>query len=103
MVLDEAHTYSGAQGIEVAMLVRRLKERLSKKPGDMICIATSATLINDDADKAVVFAHNLFGEDFDIDDIIFGEPTYSEFSLSKENYEYISPDVYIHSDFDYLD
>jgi len=31
LVLDEAHTYSGAKGIEVAMLVRRLKERLSKK------------------------------------------------------------------------
>jgi len=102
LVLDEAHTYSGAQGIEVAMLVRRLKERLSKKPGDMICIATSATLINDDADKAVVFAENLFGEDFDVDDIIFGETDISSLAISKDKYEYISPDVYIHSDFNHL-
>jgi len=102
LVLDEAHTYSGTQGIEVAMLVRRLKERLSKKPGDMICIATSATLINDDADQAVVFAQNLFGENLDVDDIIFGEPNNSNLTLSTDNYEYISPDVYIHHDFDHL-
>lgn len=28
LVLDEAHTYTGAKGTEVAYLVRRLKERL---------------------------------------------------------------------------
>jgi len=102
LVFDEAHTYSGAQGIEVAMLVRRLKERLSKKTGDMICVATSATLINDDADKAVLFAQNLFGEDFDTDDIIFGEPTISSLANFKENYKYFSPDVYIHPNFIHL-
>jgi len=102
LVLDEAHTYSGAQGIEVAMLMRRLKERLSKKPGDMLCIATSATLINDDADKAVIFAENLFGEDLDIDGIIFGEPNIADIELDQKSYKDISSDVYIHSDFDYL-
>jgi len=102
LVLDEAHTYSGAQGIEVAMLVRRLKERLSKMPGDMLCIATSATLINDDADKAVAFAENLFGEDFDVADIIFGEPNISSLDHSQKKYKHISPEVYIHSDFDHL-
>src|SRR5690554_2588395 len=35
VVLDEAHTYAGAQGIEVAMLLRRLKQRLGKKRGEM--------------------------------------------------------------------
>ena len=102
LVLDEAHTYSGAQGIEVAMLVRRLKERLSKNPDDMLCIATSATLINDDAEKAVVFANNLFGENLNNDDIIFGEPTISDLDIDQKSYKYISPEVYIHSDFDYL-
>jgi len=68
----------------------------------MICIATSATLINDDADQAVVFAQNLFGENLDVDDIIFGEPNNSNLTLSTDNYEYISPDVYIHHDFDHL-
>lgn len=102
LVLDEAHTYSGAKGIEVAMLVRRLKERLSKKEGDMLCIATSATLVNDDAEKATIFAENLFGEKLDVDDIIFGEPDITDIELDHENYKSISSDAYIHSDFDQL-
>ena len=44
IVIDEAHTYSGAKGIEIAMLLRRLKERVVKsKPRAIQCVATSAT------------------------------------------------------------
>ncbi|MDQ3010693.1 MAG: DEAD/DEAH box helicase, partial [Acidobacteriota bacterium] len=71
--LDEAHTYTGAQGIEVSMLLRRLKHRLNKQRGQMRCIATSATLIKDDATAAANFAGQLFGETFTADDVIFGE------------------------------
>lgn len=42
LVLDELHTYSGRQGADVAMLVRRLRER-SGNP-NLLCIGTSATL-----------------------------------------------------------
>jgi superfamily II DNA or RNA helicase len=73
IILDEAHTYRGAQGIEVAMLLRRLKERLGKDKGQMQCIATSATLTNEESQAAVDFARNLFGEEFSQDDVIFGE------------------------------
>ena len=73
IVLDEAHTYSGAKGIEVAMLLRRLKHRLGKQPGETRCIATSATLTDDNVEAAVNFAENLFGEEYISDDIIFGE------------------------------
>lgn len=73
LVLDEAHTYAGAQGVEVAMLIRRLKHRLGKTPGDMRCIATSATLTTDEADAAADFAANLFHEPITAEDVIFGE------------------------------
>ncbi len=73
IVLDEAHTYAGAQGIEVGLLIRRLKLRLKKQLGQMRCIATSATLTNDDASNACKFAQALFGEEFTQDDIIFGQ------------------------------
>jgi len=43
LVLDELHTYSGRQGADVAMLVRRLRER-SGNP-HLLCIGTSATLV----------------------------------------------------------
>ena len=81
VVLDEAHTYAGAQGIEVGLLMRRLKLRLGHQPGEMRCIATSATLTNDDATDASKFAQALFGEEFAKDDIIFGQP----------NHEYVLP------------
>lgn len=74
LCLDEAHTYSGAQGIEVSMLLRRLKQRLGKRSGEVRCIATSATLTEDDRGAAARFASNLFGEPFFEEDVIFGTP-----------------------------
>jgi hypothetical protein len=45
IVLDEAHTYDGSLGTEVAWLVRRLAHRLGDPP-DLQYMATSATLIS---------------------------------------------------------
>lgn len=42
LILDELHTYRGRQGADVAVLVRRLRERLSAEK--MTCIGTSATM-----------------------------------------------------------
>lgn len=42
IVFDELHTYRGRQGADVALLIRRLRERL--KAPDAICIGTSATM-----------------------------------------------------------
>jgi len=42
LVLDELHTYRGRQGADVAVLVRRLRERLNAC--HMTCIGTSATM-----------------------------------------------------------
>lgn len=43
LVLDELHTYRGRQGADVAMLVRRVRERVEDTQ-PLICIGTSATL-----------------------------------------------------------
>ena len=100
LVLDEAHTYSGAKGIEVAMLIRRLKLRLGKQIGDMLCIGTSATLGSDDAEKATKFGRDLFGEDFTLDDVIFGEENSEDFSLSNTpNEQGLAPEIYVHEEF----
>jgi len=42
LVLDELHTYRGRQGADVAMLVRRVRDGLSR--GHLQCVGTSATL-----------------------------------------------------------
>jgi hypothetical protein len=44
LVLDEFHTYRGRQGADVAMLVRRVRERMSSQ---LQCIGTSATMKSD--------------------------------------------------------
>jgi DEAD/DEAH box helicase/Helicase conserved C-terminal domain/Domain of unknown function (DUF1998) len=67
-VLDEMHTYSGRQGADMALLVRRFKQRTGTI-GSLHCIGTSATV--DTGDPAVAtaaiahFAGELFGEPFD--------------------------------------
>ena len=45
LVLDELHTYRGRQGADVALLVRRVRERLS--PEKLQCIGTSATMVSE--------------------------------------------------------
>jgi ATP-dependent helicase YprA (DUF1998 family)/very-short-patch-repair endonuclease len=42
LVLDELHTYRGRQGADVALLIRRLKERCASS--ETLCVGTSATL-----------------------------------------------------------
>jgi ATP-dependent helicase YprA (DUF1998 family)/very-short-patch-repair endonuclease len=43
LVLDELHTYRGRQGADVAMLVRRVRDRTNS---DLLCVGTSATMAN---------------------------------------------------------
>jgi ATP-dependent helicase YprA (DUF1998 family) len=100
VVLDEAHTYAGAQGIEVGLLMRRLKLRLGHQPGQMRCIATSATLTDDDAGDACRFAEALFGEVFTQDDIIFGEPDHDYVPPAEPHQPPV--EAYIHERFDEL-
>ena len=79
LILDEAHQYRGVKGMEIGMLLRRLKRRLRDggRNDPFRCIATSATLARDESDddrKAVAdFARNLFGERFENNSVIFGE------------------------------
>lgn len=64
LVLDELHTYTGAQAIEVAFLLRKLKARLGGTAKAPRCVGTSASL--NPARKADLanFASDLFGEPF---------------------------------------
>jgi ATP-dependent helicase YprA (DUF1998 family)/uncharacterized C2H2 Zn-finger protein len=64
LVLDELHTYSGAQAIEVAFLLRKVKAYLGLEADKLRCIGTSASLDPDRKSELVTFARDLFGEDF---------------------------------------
>lgn len=64
IVLDEVHSYAGAQAIEVAFLLRKLKNRLNIPAGQVRTIGTSASLDQSRRAELVDFAENLFGETF---------------------------------------
>jgi len=75
LVFDELHTYRGRQGADVAMLIRRLKERCAAR--NLIHIGTSATMVaNRDASSAerraavAAFAQRLFGHVFEANQVV---------------------------------
>lgn len=88
VVLDEFHTYDGAQGTDVAMLLRRLgltvkahwdsnspvtEEDRARPLGRITPVATSATLgAEGSPDAMLTFAHTVFGEQF-TEDALVGE------------------------------
>lgn len=75
LVFDELHTYRGRQGADVAMLIRRLKERWAAP--DLLHVGTSATMISsggatpEQRRTAVAdFAARLFGHPFEAGQIV---------------------------------
>ena len=71
IVVDELHTFDGAQGTDLACLVRRLKSRLNIQQGDLCCIGTSATMGGEGTAQALLgYAESIFGEPFEKDAIV---------------------------------
>lgn len=75
LVFDELHTYRGRQGADVAMLIRRLKERAAGP--DLIHVGTSATMVagrdaspRERKEAVARFAERLFGTGFAADHVI---------------------------------
>lgn len=73
LVLDELHTYRGRQGADVALLIRRLRER-TRAPL-LQCVGTSATMATEGSSserrQAVAsVASKLFGDEVSSEDII---------------------------------
>lgn len=75
LVFDELHTYRGRQGADVAMLIRRLKERAAS-PG-LVHVGTSATMVANRSatplerrQAVAAFAQRVFGHPISDDDIV---------------------------------
>lgn len=79
LALDELHTYRGRQGADVAMLVRRVRQRLATN-GNLICIGTSATMssADDDSERNRAVA--------EVGSRLFGVPV-SEHDIINEDFE----------------
>ena len=71
IAVDELHTFDGAQGTDLACLLRRLKARLNTQPGYLCCIGTSATMGTKDSVSDIKrYASSIFGETFEEDSVI---------------------------------
>ncbi len=77
IVLDEVHQYRGSIGIEMSMLIRRLKRRIQEggRTGPFRCVGTSATLSDGKKGFPAVaeFASTIFAEPFEAEDVISGD------------------------------
>ena len=71
LVVDELHTFDGAQGTDLACLVRRLRSRLRVTRERLICVGTSAT-IGGGGNREDLFAYvsRIFDQPFDSDAVV---------------------------------
>ena len=71
VVVDELHTFDGAQGTDLALLLRRLRARLGTPENSLIYAGTSATL-GGNADTAPLreYARQVFGLEFPADAVV---------------------------------
>ena len=71
IAVDELHTFDGAQGTDLACLLRRLKSRLFTPVGHLCCIGTSATMGNKESAAGILrYAAEVFGEPFESDAVV---------------------------------
>ena len=74
LVVDELHTFDGAQGSDLACLIRRLKARVKAPENQVCCVGTSATLGDGEGvDDLREYASQIFGESFDENSVITEE------------------------------
>jgi DEAD/DEAH box helicase domain-containing protein len=65
LVVDELHTFDGAQGTDLSLLIRRLRARFDMTPQQLVCVGTSATLGGDDSIKGLLeYATHVFSSPF---------------------------------------
>ncbi|MBP1564436.1 MAG: DEAD/DEAH box helicase [Oscillospiraceae bacterium] len=95
IAVDELHTFDGAQGTDLACLLRRLKNRLGIQGGHLCCVGTSATMgSKENARNILKYASEIFGEPFDEETAIVTEDrlSYSEFLDGVSVLEFNVPD-----------
>jgi DEAD/DEAH box helicase domain-containing protein len=96
LILDELHTYDGAQGTDVANLIRRLKLKI-KVPQNYLCpVGTSATIgSGPNAPQLLAdYASKVFGEDIDESSVISEKrQEIGDFFSERDDLREVSPSI----------
>ena len=93
IVIDEAHTYSGSAGAELALLLRRVLKACGKAPNEVRFATSSATIGNDDS-LLKRFIADITGQQPDDIEIIKGRRTMPQ-SLSGEQADKLHKDNFV--------
>lgn len=70
LVVDELHTFDGAQGTDLACLIRRLRARLTVPQDGLVCVGTSATIGTGDDVPVRNYASRVFNQEFEPDSVV---------------------------------
>ena len=112
LVVDELHTFDGAQGTDLACLIRRIRDRL-QIGAEMACVGTSATIGGESSVQALLaYARKVFATELDDKAVIREDRLSAEEFLAEHPVLYtswpedstllqMSPDNY-HSIADYV-
>ena len=93
IIVDEFHTFDGAQGTDLACLLRRLKHRLKTPPNHLACVGTSATLGGgDNKGEMLNYAAKIFDEPFDREN---HQALIEEDRITANEFLYEDPDALI--------
>lgn len=93
-VVDELHTFDGAQGTDLACLLRRLTDRLGTKAGNMCFVGTSATMGGDDeTTKVCEYASQIFNTTFEPSSVVTEDRLKPEEFFSHESQNLAIPTV----------
>jgi ATP-dependent helicase YprA (DUF1998 family) len=101
LVVDEAHTYTGAKGAEVAHLIRRLRQRLGLiKSKKFQAIATTASVPPDSDEALRNFTSQLFGESPSSFTLIRSHPVIARNDLRQQDLVSLDAFAEFHESFD---
>lgn len=91
LIVDELHTFDGAQGTDLSCLIRRLKNRLEVPANHLCCVGTSATIgSEEEINNLLSYIKDVFSDNFDKESIVTEDRESSKEFLSKDIVEYDS-------------
>ncbi|MDO6460771.1 DEAD/DEAH box helicase [Granulosicoccaceae sp. 1_MG-2023] len=94
LVVDELHTFDGAQGTDLSLLIRRLRARFDMTPEQLICVGTSATLGGEDSIRGLLgYASAIFSSPFRPDSVIVEQRKSETEFLDNIAFLYLNPQV----------
>ncbi|MCR9105772.1 MAG: DEAD/DEAH box helicase [Gammaproteobacteria bacterium] len=94
LVVDELHTFDGAQGTDLSLLIRRLRARFDLQQDQLICVGTSATLGGEQSVSGLLdYASDIFSSPFRRDAVITEQRVSDTDFLDNIAYLNPNPDI----------